>query len=133
LAARKRTERRPHAQNVADAKLAFEQALCGDILAELAHRQRRAADLAAPELVMFERIAIDRLVDAAMRREIGLAVADEIEPLQGQRRVDRRFENPGAKRHAPVGDKPRLADIQGGDFAVHVGLEQSFPEIHRPP
>ena len=91
----------------------------GDVLAELAHRQNGAADLAAPELVVLERIAIDRLVDAAVRRQVGLAVADKIELLQGQRRVDRRFEDTGAKRHAPVGDEPWLADIQGHDFAVH--------------
>jgi hypothetical protein len=62
-----------------------------------------------------------------MRRQIGLAIAGEVELFERQRLVGRLFENTRSKRHTPVCDEPGLADIQGHDLSVHVDPERAFP------
>src|SRR6478672_2867410 len=77
------------AKTVADADVALDEAVGGEILAEGAPRQRKVAELLAPVRVMLRWIDVDRLVDAAVDGEVGLLVAGEIVPNDADAAVDR--------------------------------------------
>ncbi len=72
--------RRPDAQPIADSRLRFRHpAFHGEVLAKRAPRQVDPRQLPAPVGVMFGRVKINRLIDAAVHREIGLPVAVEVQ------------------------------------------------------
>src|SRR5262249_7125238 len=73
---------RAHKQPVTDAELGLPQATDGEVLAEHAPGEFGSWQLLAPELVVLGGIDVDRLLGSAVHREIGLAVAIQVQRAQ---------------------------------------------------
>ena len=81
------------AKPVANQHVVFTEAFGREILAEHAPWQRHIRKLALPIRIVFRRIGIDRLVLAAVHRQIGLTIAVKIEGPQGDPIRNRRLED----------------------------------------
>jgi hypothetical protein len=78
-------------------------------------RQRRRTELALPERVVLGRIGVDRLVTAAVDRQVGLSVAFEIGRADAHAARDGVLEDGGAHDLATPRDVSRSAHVHRED------------------
>ena len=90
------------------------QPLDGEVLAEHPERQLRS-ELLSPEGVVLERIGIDRLRDAAVDCEVGLAVAVEVQATERDATLDRLLEDSGCHVASLPAHGAREADVDRDD------------------
>ena len=106
---------RADAEPVAHRGLLLERcALDRQVLAERAPR-KAPAELVLPERVVLHRVGVDRLVGAAVHRQVGLAVAVEVHAGCTDAPFDRLLQDPGRHRFTPPRRRARQADVQRDD------------------
>src|SRR5207249_7640336 len=100
---------------VADLNVVLEQALAGEVLPERAVLERDAGQLRAPVRVVLGGIGVDGLLPPAVRGQVGLPVAVQVERAHGDAARHRLLEDAGGDRPALPGDLPRQADVHRDD------------------
>src|SRR5579864_3463519 len=100
-----------HAILIADIHCGFIQALGRQVLAELAIRQVQAGEFCGPVRIVFNRIAVDCFVAAAVNRQIGLPVAGQVQLVHCDPAGDWLLEDSGEDAAAAKFDFSWLSDI----------------------
>src|SRR3546814_20566660 len=95
-------------RSIAEAHIALYHPVGREILPECARRgeQRVRTERVGPEGIMIARIMVDRLVGAAVDRQVGLLVARDAEEADGVRPFDRIFR-----------DRARLSPVAENEIA----------------
>ena len=105
--------RRADGKPVAEMDRVFQQAFGGEVFSKDSQRQIPAGQLFLPVDVVFERVAIDGFVLAAVDGEVRLTVAVQIELVQSDAARDGLLEDGGSYDSAVPGDFAGEPDIYG--------------------
>jgi len=97
-----------HLEHVSDVDLPLQHPFHGEVLAELAESQVAPAELPLPEIVVLERVGVDRLVGPSVDPEIRLAVPFQVQPSDPDAARDRLLEDPCRDGPPARGDLPGL-------------------------
>ena len=106
----------------------FQQAFRREVFSENGKRKIAARQLFLPKRIVFDGIAVDRFVFAAVDPEVGLTVAVQIQLAENYVARDRLLKDAGSDDRVVPGHFARKANVDGDELHCAAGLSEPRPE-----